>query len=207
MNRQKLLEAAARVYAEGGFRGATTRRIAEQAGVNEVTLFRLFGSKAHLIAEAIQCMDPMGTVALPVTPEDPQRELGEWCRGHANAMRAWRSVIRKTLADLEEHPEMQPFICDGQTVHFSTLVNYAMKLAPPATESDREDLVTACSMLFSALFSDAMARDVAPSVYPSPEEEAADRYVRVFLRALGVAVHAPDAPTASDADSASASRT
>ncbi|MEO7962318.1 MAG: helix-turn-helix domain-containing protein [Gemmatimonadaceae bacterium] len=206
MNRQKLLEAAARVYAEGGFRGATTRRIAEEAGVNEVTLFRLFGSKAHLISEAIQCMDPMGTVALPSTPSDPQRELGDWCRGHANAMRAWRSVIRKTLADLEEHPEMQPFICDGQTVHFSMLVNYAMKLVPNASEADREDVVTACTMLFSALFSDSMARDVAPAVYPSPEEEAADRYVRVFLRALGVAVHVPDASPASDAEPATVGR-
>ena len=31
VNRQKLLEAAARVFAEAGFRGATTRRIAEEA--------------------------------------------------------------------------------------------------------------------------------------------------------------------------------
>ena len=53
--KQQLLDAAVRVYAEGGFRGATTRRIAEEAGVNEVTLFRLFGSKAALIDEAIRC--------------------------------------------------------------------------------------------------------------------------------------------------------
>jgi AcrR family transcriptional regulator len=202
MNRQKLLEAAARVYAEGGFRGATTRRIAEEAGVNEVTLFRLFGSKAHLISEAIQCMDPMGEVALPATPKDPQRELTDWCRGHYTAMRTWRSVIRKTMADLEEHPEMQPFICDHKTVHFSMLLNYAMKIAPPTSEQNREDVMTACAMLFSALFSDAMGRDVAPAVYPSPEDDAVDRYVRVFLRALGVAARSTDRSPAPDAEAA-----
>ncbi|MEO7475110.1 MAG: TetR family transcriptional regulator, partial [Gemmatimonadales bacterium] len=36
--RDQLLTAAARVYAEVGYRGATTRRIAQEAGVNEITL-------------------------------------------------------------------------------------------------------------------------------------------------------------------------
>ena len=43
--REQLLEAAVKVFAIAGFRGATTRRIAQEAGVNEVTLFRQFGSK------------------------------------------------------------------------------------------------------------------------------------------------------------------
>ena len=53
-NRARILDAAARVYAEYGYRGATTRRIAVAAGVNEVTLFRTFGSKAALIYEAVR---------------------------------------------------------------------------------------------------------------------------------------------------------
>ena len=51
--RDQLLAAAARLYAEAGYRGATTRRIAVKAGVNEITLFRHFGSKDALIREAI----------------------------------------------------------------------------------------------------------------------------------------------------------
>ena len=105
-NREKLLIAASRVYAEVGFRGATTRRIAEEAGVNEVTLFRLFGSKAQLLAEAITCHDPMGSVLLPVGPADPMRELTEWSEGHLVAIREMRGMIRKTMADLEEHPDV-----------------------------------------------------------------------------------------------------
>jgi AcrR family transcriptional regulator len=52
--RERLLDAAARVYAETGYRGATTRRIAQEAGVNEITLFRHFGSKTTLILEAVR---------------------------------------------------------------------------------------------------------------------------------------------------------
>jgi AcrR family transcriptional regulator len=46
---QAILDAVATCIGRHGFRGATTRRIAREAGVNEVTLFRRFGSKAALL--------------------------------------------------------------------------------------------------------------------------------------------------------------
>ena len=52
--RSRILAAAAHVYAQYGFRGATTRLIANEAGVNEVTLFRTFGSKAELLQAMLQ---------------------------------------------------------------------------------------------------------------------------------------------------------
>jgi AcrR family transcriptional regulator len=52
--RQRLLHAAAKAYSETGFRGTTTRRIAQVAGVNEITLFRHFGTKEALVKEALK---------------------------------------------------------------------------------------------------------------------------------------------------------
>lgn len=52
--RESLLEAAIKVFAESGMRGATTRRIASAANVNEVTLFRHFKSKDELIHAALE---------------------------------------------------------------------------------------------------------------------------------------------------------
>ncbi len=51
--RTRILAAAARVFAREGLTGATTRAIAREAGVNEVTLFRLFQSKARLLAAVV----------------------------------------------------------------------------------------------------------------------------------------------------------
>lgn len=45
----KILDAAAELFARNGYVGTTTRAIAERAGVNEVTLFRRFGSKRGLL--------------------------------------------------------------------------------------------------------------------------------------------------------------
>src|ERR671914_1594713 len=76
-SRERILEAAARVYAQYGFRGATTRLIAQEAGVNEVTLFRLFGSKAHLFDELLSQQLHSSTVPLlgPEPGSDPESEL------------------------------------------------------------------------------------------------------------------------------------
>ncbi len=50
---QKILDAALRVFASEGYAGATTRRIAQEADVTEVTLFRKFQSKENLLREVI----------------------------------------------------------------------------------------------------------------------------------------------------------
>jgi AcrR family transcriptional regulator len=47
-----ILEAARRTFAEKGYARTTTREVAARAGVAEVLLFRRFGSKAKLFAEA-----------------------------------------------------------------------------------------------------------------------------------------------------------
>jgi AcrR family transcriptional regulator len=49
-----VLDAVIACAEESGFRSLTTRRVAEVAGVNEVTIFRRFGSKAKLIAAAFE---------------------------------------------------------------------------------------------------------------------------------------------------------
>lgn len=51
--RQLLLTAARDIFAERGYKGTSTRDIAERAGVTEVMIFRHFGTKANLFQEAV----------------------------------------------------------------------------------------------------------------------------------------------------------
>ncbi|MCX2929977.1 helix-turn-helix domain containing protein [Mycobacterium sp. CVI_P3] len=51
--RQLLLAAARDIFAERGYKGTSTRDIAERAGVTEVMIFRHFGTKATLFQEAV----------------------------------------------------------------------------------------------------------------------------------------------------------
>ena len=51
--REKILDAARRVFLESGFAGARTRRIAEEAGITEALLYRYFPSKSAIFEAAV----------------------------------------------------------------------------------------------------------------------------------------------------------
>ncbi|MDI6727541.1 MAG: TetR/AcrR family transcriptional regulator [Thermodesulfovibrionales bacterium] len=51
--RDKILETALRLFSKNGYLGATTKEIAKEAGIAEVTLFRHFPSKEKLFEEMI----------------------------------------------------------------------------------------------------------------------------------------------------------
>jgi AcrR family transcriptional regulator len=53
VTRRRILEAAEKVLSRDGFQGATTREIAREAQVNEVTLFRHFRTRDELLRETI----------------------------------------------------------------------------------------------------------------------------------------------------------
>jgi AcrR family transcriptional regulator len=54
LTRERILDAAERTFSLEGIQGATTRQIAREAGVNEVTLFRHFKSKEQLLGAVLE---------------------------------------------------------------------------------------------------------------------------------------------------------
>lgn len=196
-SRERILEAAARVYAQYGFRGATTRLIAQEAGVNEVTLFRLFGSKAQLFDELLNKQLHASTVPLlPAEPgRDPESELTEWCAVLLSQMRASRSFLRKMIGETEERPEAARSACVGPHCAAESLERYVQRLRALGLADTGADCRTAISMFMSALFGDVMVRDaMSEHFFPEPEEDAPSRYVATFLRAAGVTSASTNAP-------------
>jgi AcrR family transcriptional regulator len=185
--RDQLLDAAARLYAEAGYRGATTRRIAVQAGVNEITLFRHFGSKDALIREAIaRAGSSIVPQPLPATPREPYGELMQWARAHITELRERRSLIRMCMGEIEEHPGVFTGENTPPARAAKSLCQYLRRLRDTGIAKAQFDEVTASTMLMGVLFADAMGRDIMPDMYRNEPNEALDQYVRLFLRSIGV---------------------
>src|SRR3954468_8439539 len=111
--RDRILDAAKKVYAQHGFRGATTRLIAIEADVNEVTLFRTFGSKAALFEALLQTHVANSPIPeLPDTPLDPEFEMTEWCTAVLGHMRENSALIRTSFGEVEERPEAAVCMCE-----------------------------------------------------------------------------------------------
>ena len=184
--RDQLLVAAARVYAEGGYHGATTRRIASAAGVNEITLFRHFGSKEVLLREALARCQFAIAAPLPEEPDDPVRELTEWSRAHLRDLQARAPLIRTCLSEFAEHPDLvtPEMSCPARAVR--ALAGYLERLKQCGLTSAPFDGPAAATMLMGALFSDAIGRDLVPDMYDNDPEDALTAYVTLFLRGIGV---------------------
>ena len=186
--REQLLEAAVKVFADAGFRGATTRRIAQEAGVNEVTLFRQFGSKEGLIIEAVlRSVERLRDEAvLPAVPCDPAAELLDWTRRHFEFVLRNHRLIKAAMADAQSHPDMA---CIGDRIGTSTelrLRTYLECLRERGQCAPDVDVEVASNVLTGVVFADAMGRDVHPQCYPYSAEDAPQRYVAFFLRAIGI---------------------
>ena len=185
INRERIIEAASRVYSLHGFRGATTRLIANEAGVNEVTLFRIFGSKAALLNEVAQRMSSEAHGdSLPVRPRDPEAEVTAWAAGQL--AHVWRrcSMIRKTMSEMEDRPDLCSCIAVGPTSAIKRLRVYVEALQAARMADADIDPQVPCAMLLGAIFADGMGRDFMPEIYP-PADEAARAYARSFLRSIG----------------------
>ena len=202
-NRTRILQAARRVYSQFGWRGATTRRIAEAAGVNEVTIFRQFGTKDALL-DAVM-MDSAFHEAippLPPVPEHPEAELTRWVLAHHTQLCEMREMIRQMMGQAAERPEVASCAGNGPCGAAALLREYVVRLrrggwlamgpgsTPPA------DVSAGVAMLMGAMFADAMGRDVMPEMFPVAPENAIGSYVRLFLRALGANEFPAESPGA-----------
>ena len=107
--RQRLLEGAARVFARDGIAGSTTREIAREAGVNEVTLFRHFQSKDGLIAAVIR--ENFGAAAIqahqvpPVLSSDLREDLTKHAVRYDELLKENLPLIRTMIGEIHHHAD------------------------------------------------------------------------------------------------------
>jgi len=113
--RQRLLAAAALVFARDGLNGATTRAIAREAAVNEVTLFRLFRSKERLLAavvgETFGDRNPLAQTALPDFTGNLQADLVLYARHYERVLVQNFPLVRTFIGEIQRHHG-----CEGQVL-------------------------------------------------------------------------------------------
>jgi TetR/AcrR family transcriptional regulator len=98
--RQRFIDAALHLFSSSGFRGTSTRAIAEAAGVSEALLFRHFPSKADLYAAILQQKARESGFA---TKFDTLRRLAE--KGDDWALVYF--LVRAILASYQRDPEFE----------------------------------------------------------------------------------------------------
>jgi AcrR family transcriptional regulator len=118
VRRERLLEAAASVFAERGYEAARIEQIAEAAEVSAGLLYRHFAGKRELYAELVHRADRelfshLAEAAAPGPPEGRRLERGldavlAFVEGHRNLWRMLtRDVVDPEIAELRDESHQQ----------------------------------------------------------------------------------------------------
>ena len=114
--RDKILESALKLFSQKGFLGATTREIAKEAAVAEVTLFRHVPSKEALFEEVIRRYSflPALKGILPgLEQADYEEALLEIARRFLERLEERKDLIRIMLAERHHYPSQVKRIFRG----------------------------------------------------------------------------------------------
>ena len=103
----KIFSAALEILIAHGYEGATTQKIAEVAGVNEVTLFRKYGNKAGLFEKVIehQLADtPLNKLAYT---GDLKTDLLSIVEAYVETNETHGNIIPLLLIEMPRYPDLQ----------------------------------------------------------------------------------------------------
>jgi AcrR family transcriptional regulator len=160
--KNRILDAALEMFAEKGFKAITTRAIAEKAGVNEVTLFRIFGSKEKLFFSIV---DREATIRMDIIEMkfEPTKNMGEDLAVIGNYivknMLERASFFKLMVMEVDRYPEIWEHIGTVPLAAISNLSQYfdrAKKKGLVRKDVDSEIMaVSFFSFLFRILVSSA----------------------------------------------------
>ena len=184
--RLRILAAAREVMARKGKRGATTREIAEVAGVNEATLFRHFGTKESLIIAVakhscgeVVLRDVIATLHGPV-----EEDLYQIALAMTRRMESMIDIIRWSLVEIDY--EQSVFAQEAwrpQTAIRSIITEYmAAQVAAGRLSGQPDELA---SIFMGMIFSRIIAREKFPdSRIFNDTEYALHYFIDVFLNGV-----------------------
>lgn len=124
--RQRIITAAMRLFGRQGYSQTSTRQIAAEAGVNEVTLFRHFGSKKGLLGACIQAHNESGFAARfesEISGDYPQ-DILHMARLQVEDTAASLALLSLLMCDARNVPELRQAMLAGSRGNLQRLSAY-----------------------------------------------------------------------------------
>ena len=187
--RQRLLDAAERVFARNGLDGATTREIAREAAVNEVTLFRHFQTKEKLLAEVVQRTFDQQEETLAAQPPagdavDLCVTLRRYAKRYHDILQRNLPLLRTLIGEIHRHQEHELRVFKGVLAPLKVELLVALQTAQSsgamrATIEPRIAADVFGSMIFTEIF-----RRASPSCPDYPVASYLEACVDVFARGI-----------------------
>jgi len=187
--RERLLEAGLKIFSEKGFLGATTKEIAKEAGVAEVTLFRHFRSKENLFAETINRYSflPKLKEILPLIKGDPpETALKKIAREFLNVLESKKKLIRIMHTDFHRYPDYIKKIHESIIENIIDLLSGYFNELTERGFFRRINTQLAARAFLGMFFSYFYAKEIKEllNLRKNDLEEIIEGYVDIFIRGV-----------------------
>jgi len=180
--RDRVLGAALQAFGEKGFDGTTTKEIAYSAGVNEVTLFRLFGSKKGLFSAVISERGPLGAVVDAIASETKgniDTQIAHNIRTVLQTLRAHKHLFMVLLGDAWRHPRTRTMIAESTVDKGLVLVTSFISAQMDAGRLRRADPVVTARALMGMVQAYFITTELLGGKRPTAEED--EKVIRGFV--------------------------
>jgi len=184
--RDRILEAALNVFSMKGYLGATTREIAGEAGVAEVTLFRLFASKERLFEEVVNRYSflPALKGLLPGLKDRPYRDaLSVIAHRFLAIMNERRHLVRIVQGDIHQSEKLRDIFYLFTDEMFGTLASYFRQMQKQGVLRSFDAQAAARAffgMFFSYFYREACI--AKKKMKKAGLDKVVEEYVDIFVR-------------------------
>ena len=158
--REKILSAARQLMAQKGYKGATTRKISELAGVNEVTIFRHFKTKVAILEELLKdILDVRQQLEQGIQGEyaDIKQLLVNYARTYFNLLVERKEILMICMIEADNQPEVVKLFSSLPVTAVDVLSN-KLKEFEEQGYLPKGDPCTAALMFISTFFYAFMAK-------------------------------------------------
>jgi AcrR family transcriptional regulator len=156
--RNRLLQAARRLFASANYVSVGIREIGAEAGVNPALISRYFGSKRNLFLEVASILNDEGNAALPEVSPLERTTLAMSGILSDGAHSAWVTDFRITALSA-----LDPHVSDVMTATYDKVREQIMEVLPGEQAATRAELILA-QLMGAALVVNLLRGEKSPKI-------------------------------------------
>uniref|UniRef100_UPI004048AA85 TetR/AcrR family transcriptional regulator n=1 Tax=Lysinibacillus sp. FSL H8-0500 TaxID=2921393 RepID=UPI004048AA85 len=184
---ERIIEAALQLVSEKGYTAATTKSIAELAGVNEVTLFRHFGNKRGLLKAIIEQFSYYPLLQQEINQNvtwELEQDLLNFSLKHFHFLMSIKDFVMIGFKESIQFPEISEEIANIPLLIKEELIVYFQEMHRRGKIRE-VDFEAAALSLIALNFGHFMSRARLGTIVSSiPTEELLQTSVTIFSRGL-----------------------
>lgn len=184
---ERIIEAALQLISEKGYTAATTKTIAELAGVNEVTLFRHFGNKRGLLKAIIEQFSYYPLLQQEINQNvtwELEKDLFNFSLKHFQFLMSIKDFVMIGFKESIQFPEISEEIANIPLLIKKELIHYFQEMHQRGKIRE-VDFEAAALSLIALNFGHFMSRArLGTIVSDIPTEELLQTSVTIFSRGL-----------------------